>query len=536
MNVIIIGAGPSAIAMAHTLKHKLGFQNFTIYEKLDGAGGTWRTNTYPGCGCDIPTHLYSFSFNLNPHWSKELCDQAEILQYMESTVDKFNLRKHMNFGIECLGARWNVRTQKWEVRLRDAANKEFVKEATIFISAVGGISEPRNIKFPGLEKFQGKTFHTARWDHTYHYQGKRMAIIGNGCSAAQVVPSVVKRVKTLTQYARSPQWYHERPNRTFTAVEKLCFRFVPFWQRLHRLQLFRTNDALVDTYMAGEKAKEKRAATEKTARDYIYRTAPKKYHDILVPDFPLGCKRRIFDPNYLESLHENNLTLLGEGIREFDATGITSETGEHQEFDVVVFATGFQVTNFLTPMHITGENGQSLADQWAADKGAQAYLGTYVHNFPNFAILFGPNSFPAHNSVIFASEVQVEYIAKTLVASLLNKRASVFDVKPEAENDFASGIDVLLKGTVYSADCSNWYINSEGRNSASWPGHAYGYWRATWFPRFKDFNLEGGSRTWVVRSATSSAFSAIFSKYSLMTVLATGMVWKGNFAKELVGW
>lgn len=149
---------------------------------------------------------------------------------------------------------------------------------------------------------------------------------------------------------------------------------------------------------------------------------------------------------------------------------------------------------------------------------------------------FGPNSFPAHNSVIFASEVQVEYIAKTLVASLLNKRASVFDVKPEAENDFASGIDVLLKGTVYSADCSNWYINSEGRNSASWPGHAYGYWRATWFPRFKDFNLEGGSRTWVVRSATSSAFSAIFSKYSLMTVLATGMVWKGNFAKELVGW
>ncbi|PVH77662.1 monooxygenase [Cadophora sp. DSE1049] len=499
MDAIIIGAGPSAIAMAHTLKHKLHFQNFTIYEKLDGVGGTWRANNYPGCGCDIPTHLYSFSFNLNPSWSKELCDQAEILQYMESTVDKFNLRPHVNFHTECLGANWNSQKQKWEVHFRDGTNKEFIKEASIFISAVGGISEPRNIKFPGLEKFQGRQFHTARWDHTYNYQGKRMAVIGNGCSAAQVVPSVVKSVKSITQYARSPQWYHERPNREFSILEKMCFRYIPFWQRFHRLQLFRTNDALVDTYMPGEKAAAKRAATEEAAKNYIYRTAPQKYHRFLVPSFPLGCKRRIFDPNYLQSLHENNLSLVSEGIREFDETGITSESGEHKEFDVVVFATGFQVTNFLTPMHITGRNGQSLADQWAADKGAQAYLGTYVNNFPNFAILFGPNTFPAHNSVLFASEVQVEYIAKTLFASIMNKRAAVFEVKREAEEEFTSGVDSLLSGTVFSAGCSNWYINSEGRNSASWPGHAFSYWRATWFPRFKDFKLAGGSRSCRIR-------------------------------------
>ncbi|KAH6682832.1 hypothetical protein B0J14DRAFT_132823 [Halenospora varia] len=535
MDAIIIGAGPSGIAMAHSLKHKLGFQNFTIYEKLDGVGGTWRTNTYPGCGCDIPTHLYSFSFNLNPNWSKELCDQPEILQYMESTVNKFNLRPHMQFGTSCLGAKWNTKSEKWEVHLQDLTGKKFTKEASIFISAVGGISEPRDVKFPGIEKFQGKMFHTARWDHTYNYEGKRMAVIGNGCSAAQVVPSVVRKVKNITQFARSPQWYHERPNREFSTFEKLCFRFLPFWQRYHRLQLFRTSDSLVDTYMPGKRAEAKRVAAEENARKYIYQTAPKKYHDFIVPDFPLGCKRRIFDPNYLEALHEENLSLVNEGIKEIDETGITSEGGTHEDFDVIVLATGFQVTNFLTPMKIIGSNGQALADQWKEDKGAQAYLGTYVHNFPNFAILFGPNTFPAHNSVLFACEVQVEYIAKTLFTPLMNNRASVIEVKREAENSFTSGIHTLLNGSVFSAGCSNWYINSEGKNSASWPGYASSFWRATWSPRFEDFKLEGGSKLWFPRSMVRSTLATVLSRYGLMLLLGVGLVWRERLVQTVIG-
>ncbi|RAR10294.1 monooxygenase [Stemphylium lycopersici] len=387
-DVIIIGAGPSGISMAYTLRHKLGFRDFTIYEKLDGVGGTWRTNTYPGIGCDVPTILYSFHFNINPNWSKELCEGDEILEYIESTVDKFDLRKHMCFSVECLGASWNSATAKWDVKFRDQKTKiEFVRSASVFISAVGGISYPRDVKFPGMDNFQGAMFHTARWDHSYDYKGKRMAVIGNGCSAAQVVPAVIKDVTSVTQYARSRQWYHERPNRYFTKAETWAFRYIPFWERWKRLQLFIENDDLVATYMPGVKASIKRAAVEDSAKKYIYSRAPKKYHDYLVPDFPLGCKRRIFDPNYLDALNEPNFELIPEGIKEIDETGIVSENGRKDEFDVIVLGTGFQVQQFLTPMEVLGKDGKSLNQQWKEHRGAQAYMGSFVHNFPNFAIL-----------------------------------------------------------------------------------------------------------------------------------------------------
>lgn len=299
-DVIIIGAGPSGISMAYTLRHKLGFRDFTIYEKLDGVGGTWRTNTYPGIGCDVPTILYSFHFNINPNWSKELCEGDEILEYIESTVDKFDLRKHMCFSVECLGASWNSATAKWDVKFRDQKTKiEFARSASVFISAVGGISYPRDVKFPGMDNFQGAMFHTARWDHSYDYKGKRMAVIGNGCSAAQVVPAVIKDVASVTQYARSRQWYHERPNRYFTKAETWAFRYIPFWERWKRLQLFIENDDLVATYMPGVKASIKRAAVEDSAKKYIYSRAPKKYHDYLVPDFPLGKLTRDAQPSTL---------------------------------------------------------------------------------------------------------------------------------------------------------------------------------------------------------------------------------------------
>ena len=208
---------------------------------------------------------------------------------MEDTVDKFSLRKHMNFGVECLGATWNAETRQWEVQFKDLqTGVEYTRYAEVLISAVGGISFPRDVRFPGMETFQGDMFHTAKWDHSVDYTGKRMAIIGNGCSAAQVVPAVVDKVKSIKQYARSRQWYHERPNRNFTKLELWCFRNIPLWERYNRLSLFLQNDDLVSTYMPGAAAARKRAKVENHAKEYIYATAPKKYHDILVPDFPLG--------------------------------------------------------------------------------------------------------------------------------------------------------------------------------------------------------------------------------------------------------
>ncbi|PNP38823.1 hypothetical protein TGAMA5MH_09046 [Trichoderma gamsii] len=385
---IIIGAGASGIAMSHTLKCKLGYTNFKIYEKREGLGGTWRANTYPGCGSDVAIHLYSFSFNLNPNWTEELCDQEEILNYMESTVDKFGLRPYIQFNCECLGATWSNERQLWDVTFLNLRTKEkLVESANVLLSAVGGFSQPRIVEFPGMEKFKGRVFHTAEWDHSYDYTGKKMAVIGNGCSAAQVVPNVAPRVAKLTQYARSAQWYHARPNHKFTRFEKACFNYVPLLQRYHRLKLFMSTDNLASVYGSSEKQIRQRVDIERKAMKYIRSQCPEKYHSFIVPDFPLGCKRRIFDPGYLKSLHNEHVDLLPEGIKELTETGIVSESGLYEDFDVIVLATGFQVQNFLAPMEIIGKNGKSLREQWASKAGAQAYMGTYVHNFPNFAML-----------------------------------------------------------------------------------------------------------------------------------------------------
>ncbi|KAJ5823873.1 Pyridine nucleotide-disulfide oxidoreductase class-II [Penicillium robsamsonii] len=528
-DVIVIGAGPSGIALAYTLKHKLGFNDFTFYDKLDGPGGTWRQNTYPGVGCDVPTLLYSFSFNQNPDWSKELCEGSEILDYMEATVDKFDLRKHMQFGVECISASWNSQGF-WEAQLLDIKTQvRYTRTATVFISAVGGISKPRDIKFPGMETFNGEVFHTARWKHEFDYHGKRLAVIGNGCSAAQVVPAIAKNAGSVKQYARSAQWYHERPNRKFTSFENWCMRNIPLWERYLRLRLFLSSDSLVATYLPGPAAENMRAKAERGARQYIYQTAPKKYHQILVPDFPLafyqGCKRRIFDPNYLESLHRSNVELAPVGIDHIDETGITGTDGVRTEFDAIVLATGFDVQQFVVPMEVYGKDGKSLSQQWLESRGAQAYMGVYVHNFPNFGLLFGPNTFPAHNSVLFASEVQVDYLARTLLAPIIDHRIYSLEVKPTVEYQWVNALQTELKGSVFEAGCSNWYINTHGRNSASWPGYASTYWKETLKSQVGVFKTVPRSKIWMLNTMWRWIRSTKKDTYGMLLVALVGLLW-----------
>lgn len=260
-------------------------------------------------------------------------------------------------------------------------------------------------------------------------------------------------------------------------------------------------DSLAASYGSSPEEVKERREIEENAKAYIYSQAPKKYHEILVPDFALGCKRRIFDPNYLSSLHLDHVDLLEEGIREVTKTGIISESGYEEDFDIIILATGFQVSNFLTPMQIVGKTGIAIKDQWESKKGAQAYMGTFVHNFPNFGMLFGPNTFPAFNSVIYAVEVQVDYLAKMLFKTVIDGYADVVEVREEAETNFVTELDKTLAKTVFNSGCTNWYINSAGRNSASWPGMASSFWRATFFPSWRDFTFEGGSAAWISRRA-----------------------------------
>ncbi|KAL3417060.1 monooxygenase [Phlyctema vagabunda] len=483
--------------MAYRLKYDLDFHDFTIFEKLDGVGGTWRLNTYPGCGCDLQSHLYSFSFNPNPNWSKQLCEQPEILQYMEDTVDKFDIRKHVHSSVECTGARWHHDIAKWEVLIKDLKTGiEYSRFASIFVSAVGAISYPRDVKFPGMETFKGHMFHTARWNHSCTYKDKRVAVIGNGCSAAQVVPAVAQKASFVKQYARSGQWFHARPNEKYTNSQKFFFRWMPLWQRILRLSIFLEADEETTTYFPTPKGLKARIAKEKESKEYIQSKAPEKYWQHIIPKFPLGCKRRIFDPGYLDALSKPNVELLPEGIQEITETGIISTSGIQDSYDIIVLATGFQVSDFLTPMKITGTDGRTLHQQWKECRGAQAYLGTYVHNFPNLAIIFGPNTFPANNSALFACETQVDYAIKSLFTPLVNRWADVLEVKQTVEDYTTNAIHEQLNNTVFAGDCSNWYIGEFGRNAASWPGLARSFWFSTYFPDWSAFNTTGGSKLW----------------------------------------
>ncbi|KAJ3523518.1 hypothetical protein NM208_g12418 [Fusarium decemcellulare] len=540
LNAIIIGAGPGGISLAYRLKHELGFHDFTMYDKLDGVGGTWRANSYPGCGCDLQSHLYSFSFNPNPNWSKQLCEQPEILQYIEDTVDKFDIRKHVHPSVECIGAEWLNDEAKWEVHLKDLKTGiEYSRKASVFVSAVGAISYPREVKFPGMERFTGHMFHTARWDHSVSYKNKRVAVIGNGCSAAQVVPAVAKDAAFVKQYARSGQWFHARPNRNYTEVEKFLFRWVPLWQRALRLKIFLDADEETTTYFPTPRGIKMRTEVEEESKRYINSKVSPKYAKSIIPKFPLGCKRRIFDPGYLDSLNMSNVELLPEGIQEITETGIISSSGIKDDFDIIVLATGFQVSQFLTPMDIVGSTGVSLHDQWKECRGAQAYLGTHVHNFPNMAIIFGPNTFPANNSALFACETQAEYAKKSLFQPLIDGRAKVIEVKQSAEDRETNAIHQELRSTVFAGDCSNWYIGDYGRNAASWPGMARGFWFATMVPDWSAFNITGQNPLWPLHTVSRNLRNmSLSTKMMLIAVVIAAVrgreaTWDGLAATSL---
>jgi cation diffusion facilitator CzcD-associated flavoprotein CzcO len=421
---------------------------------------------------------------------------------MEDTVDKFDIRKHVHSSVECTGAKWHRDIAKWEVFVKDLESGiEYSRFASIFVSAVGAISFPRDVKFPGMENFKGHMFHTARWDHSVSYKNKRVGVIGNGCSAAQVVPAVAQRASFVKQYARSGQWFHARPNRLNTDFDKFLFRWIPLWQRLLRLGIFLDADEETTTYFPTAKGLRARIAKEKESKEYIQSKVPEKYWQHIIPKFPLGCKRRIFDPGYLDALCRPNVELLPEGIKEITETGIISSSGIQDDYDIIVLATGFQVSEFLTPMEIIGVDGRSLQQQWQECRGAQAYLGTYVHNFPNLAIIFGPNTFPANNSALFACETQVDYAIKSLFTPLIDRWADVIEVKHTVEDYTTNEIHRQLNNTVFAGDCSNWYIGKFGRNAASWPGLARSFWFSTYFPDWSVFNVGGGSRLWPLYAA-----------------------------------
>lgn len=361
----------------------------------------------------------------------------------------------------------------------------------MLVSCVGTISIPKDCTIPGHEKYQGSMFHSARWDHSFDMKDKRVAVIGNGCSGAQLMPYVARTARTTYQFQRLAQWINERPNRDFSAFQKWCFRHVPLANRLYRFYLWKGTDALHGLYTSESKqsALDREVATA-TALDYMTQTAPEKYHDVLIPKFPLGCKRRIFDPGYLECLHNPNVHLTSEPIVSINEKGIQTEKDTY-EVDAIVVSTGFKIQEFLSPIEVRGASGKSLNEHWKDTRGAQAYKATFVTGFPNFGIVFGPNAFPAHNSVIFTNETQAEYIIKTMMKPIINRNFSVIDVKEAAENCDANLVQNRLKSMVWSSGCTNWNLDSSGRNTTKYHDTTWMFWYQLYWPVWKDFNISG---------------------------------------------
>lgn len=502
-DILIIGAGMSGLGLAVQLIRNYGYRGFQIVEKVADVGGTWLVNTYPGCGCDVASHFYSYSFELNPDWSQKFSMREEIQAYFRGVARKYDVLKHVRFETTVERAEWNDEGQFWETTLRDQRTKEtFVKRSRVLVSGVGNLSVPRECEIPGADKYEGSLFHSALWDHKFDWKDKDVVVLGNGCSATQFVPVMAEDAKTITQFARQAQYLAERPNPVYSSAFKALMKYMPFAMRLYRFKLYADMEKDFASMETEKGAHIRQGLIEENER-YVKRMAPEKYWDALIPKHEIGCKRKVMDTNYLSSLHRSNVELIAsDPVTELTTHGVKTASGRELHADAIVLATGFQVFRMLFPMEIHGRNGQSLQAFWDEHHqgAAQAYLGTCIPGFPNFFTLMGPNTVTGHLSVIYTVECQINFILRLLDPLLKSKQkqnsilpslsapTNVVDVKPSAAAQDSAWMQTQLRKLVWSSGCTNWALDpSTGMNIAMYPGYQFMFWLRSIFIPGSDF-------------------------------------------------
>ena len=465
--VVIIGAGMSGICMAIKLL-EVGIDNFLLLEKNDGIGGTWYDNTYPGASCDVPSHLYSYSFELNPEWSRIYAPQTEIKTYFEDCVDKYGIRSHIRFNAELSSADFDEERGEWKLNLADGST--ICSKA--LISGVGQLSRPYTPDFPGLGSFQGQQFHSARWDHNYSLAGKRVAVIGTAASAIQFIPPVAEEAAKVHVFQRSPNYILPRYDRAYYKFERNLLRRFRFLCKLNRYVFYALLESAFPVLLSGSRMQR---FVSNIAKGFIKRQVKDPMlREKLTPDYPIGAKRILRSDDYYQALQRDNVELICDPIKQFDAGSIVDESGRNYDIDVVIFGTGFKATEFLVPMTITGQSGQRLNEVWQG--GAEALYGVALPNFPNFFMLYGPNTNLAHNSIIFMVEAQVKYI-KQCLQKLFAGNHKYMEAKEEEMHAYNQDIQDGLKKTAWSTDCINWYKNTDGKITNNWPYSSYKYWK-----------------------------------------------------------
>lgn len=474
VRIAIIGSGFGGLGTAIRLKQQ-GIDDFIVLERAGDVGGVWRDNNYPGCACDVESHLYSFSFAPNPDWSHSFSSQSEIWDYLRRCAKDFGVLPHLRFRHEVREALWDEDRQHW--RLETSAG---IYTAKVLVAAAGSLSDPAIPKLNGLGSFQGRVFHSARWDHEFDLTGRRVAVIGTGASAIQFVPAIQPRVEKLFVFQRTAPWIVPRRDRPLEERERQMFRRFPLSQRMRRAAIFWLRELFGYAFRHPWAMRyfERIALRhlEKSVADPALRAK-------LTPDYTIGCKRILISNDYLPALTRANVELVTEGIHEVRAYSIISSDGVERNVDAIIFGTGFHVTDLPFARCIRGRDGRSLSDVWAGSP--VAHVGTTVAGFPNLFLLQGPNTGLGHTSVILMLEAQIEHVLSAL--RLMQSRGiAAIEPRAEAQSAYVADVDHRLQGTVWNTGgCKSWYLDSTGRNSTIWP-------LATWAFRRRVARLSPG--------------------------------------------
>ena len=497
-NVAIIGGGMSGILAAYRLK-QAGIK-FVLFEKNGDTGGTWLENTYPGCRVDVSNHVYSYSFMQKHNWPHYHSTQDVLLNYFNDCATEFGIRENIRFNSKVTGISWDEKYQKWDLNVM--AWDEECWSFTAVISAVGQLNQPSYPAIPGIDDFEGTSWHSARWNHNYDLRGKRVAVLGTGCSAVQFIPRVAEQAEQTTIFQRTPNWLMPRPQYQQSLPESLvwCFTHIPNYHNWFRLHLFwRSHEGLLSRLEIDESWEDPGDSSISAAnhelgvllRMYLeseFADRPDLLEKV-TPTYTMGAKRFVIDDGlWAKTLHADNVELCTDPIVSISSSGITTESEDLRDFDAIIYGTGFKAADFLMPMTVTGRNGVNLHDQWDGD--ARAYLGIVAPNFPNLFFLYGPNTnIVINGSIIYFSECEVHYITQCLKHMLKNQLSSL-DVKTDVHDKYNEVIDEGNRRMAWGlSDVNSWYKNASGRTAQNWPFSLLEYWEQPREINSDDYNI-----------------------------------------------
>ncbi len=467
--VAIIGTGFSGLGMAIRLKQS-GIQDFVILERSDGIGGTWHDNTYPGCACDVQSHLYSFSFALNPDWTRLYSAQPEIWAYLRHCAEHYGIVPHIRWQCPMEAASWNEAAQQWHI-----TTPQGLITAQVLILGNGPLSEPNLPNIPGLPDFQGKLFHSAQWEHNHDLTGERVAVIGTGASAIQFVPQIQPKVSQLKLFLRTPPWIFPRMDHDIPTWQRKLFRWLPLAQRLIRAKMYLLREyGAIGLVYKPERVK----IGEKLALQYLAsQIADPDLRAKLTPNYTLGCKRILLSDDFYTAVTKPNVDVVTDGIKEIRAHSVVTVDDTEHPVDTIICGTGFHATDAPMALLVRGRDDKLLAETWHGNN-AQAYLGTTVAGYPNMFLIIGPNTGLGHNSMVYMIESQIAYILDAL-HTMQRQQIQTVEVRPETQADYNTTIQNRLQGTVWNSGCKSWYMNTEGRNTTLWPGFTFNFRRLT---------------------------------------------------------